>query len=184
MGFGGQVPPNNLAFPHLDLVRPGAAVALLLDPQAQEESGRETARGTTGLGGVDSEELGCPSKPEGRAPRLPPFGTQSLALHPTPSLLAGPFPVSLLRAGATLNPSRLLGAAGPAPPSVERTRGWKWSDLIKAVAAHQVVTRSWGQPEKVVTYFFPHLTHSVCPRGLWSVSRLEGTYHPGEFPFL
>lgn len=28
MGFGGQVPPNNLGFPHLDVVRPGAALAL------------------------------------------------------------------------------------------------------------------------------------------------------------
>lgn len=28
MGLGEQVPPNNLGFLHLDLVRPGAALAL------------------------------------------------------------------------------------------------------------------------------------------------------------
>lgn len=64
----------------------------------------------------------------------------------------------------------LLGAEGPAPPSVERTQGGKWSDLIKAVAAPRAVTRSWGQPEKVVghlTSFHISLTgmcHVACGR--------------------
>lgn len=74
-----------------------------------------------------------------------------------------------------LNSSGPAGPEGPAAPSVERTWGWNWSDLIKAVTAHQVVTRSWGQPEKVVTYLFPHLTYRRVPVWMWSVSLLEGT---------
>lgn len=66
-----------------------------------------------------------------------------------------------------LKSSSSPGGQGPTAPSVERTWGWHWSDLIKAVTAHQVVTRSWGQPEKVVTYHFPHLTYRRVP--VWRV---------------
>lgn len=86
---------------------------------------------------------------------------------PIATLPGSPFPVSPPLGWHHLKSSSPAGGQGPTAPSVERTWGWNWSDLIKAVTAHQVVTRSWGQPEKVVTYQFPHLTYSCVP--VWHV---------------
>lgn len=46
---------------------------------------------------------------------------------------------------------------------MEKTQAWNQRDLIKALTACRAVTRSWGQPEKVVTYLFPHLTYRPVP---------------------
>lgn len=93
-----------------------------------------------------------------------PSGPRSLVLHPC-SPASQSFSCAPAQAGTALSPAALLagGAKGPAAHSGDRTRAWTCSDLIKAVTAHQVVTRSWGQPEKVVTYLFPHLTYRRVP---------------------
>lgn len=128
---------------------------------------------------MDSEGLGCPSKPEGRAPWHSESGSP-----PTPSLLAGPFPVSFLWAGATLNPAACWGPRHlPRPQWKEQGAGsgvtslrlWPYTKWSRDPGDN---LRRWS-----LTSFHISLT-GMCPRGLWSVSWLEGTYHPSEFPFL
>lgn len=148
----------------------------LLNTQDQEESGGETARrrhrsrgrpGAIGPVEVDSGGQVCPFQTGRKHSWAATLWLSEAGCAPIATLPASPFPVSPPLGWHHLKSSSPAGGQGPTAPSVERTWGWNWSDLIKAVTAHQVVTRSWGQPEKVVTYQFPHLTYSCVP--VWHV---------------
>lgn len=133
---------------------------------------------------MGSEGLGCPPKPEGRAPRRPPSGARSPALHPTPSLLAGPFPVSPLGAGATLNPAACWGPRDlPRPQGKEHGAGSGVTSL--RLWPHTKWSRDPGDNLRrwSLTSFHISLT-DMRPRGPWSASRPGGTCHPGELPVL
>lgn len=107
---------------------------------------------------VDCGRLSCPSQQKGRHPGWQPLAPQSLRLHPPlPSQQLLPRP--RLWAGTTLNPAAPLGAQTCSFLNGKNLGLQPRSDLIKAATAHQVVTRSQGQPEKVVTLHVPRLTY-------------------------
>lgn len=72
---------------------------------------------------------------------------------------SGSSPRPSLWAGTALNPAAQLGAQTCSSLSGKNLGLQPRSDLIKAATAHRVVTRSRGQPEKVVTFLVPCLTY-------------------------
>lgn len=125
-----------------------------------------------------------PSLQTGRkTPRGRSLRALGLHLRLSTSPPASPFPVSPDLGWRHLKPSSSAGGPGTCRPAVEKTRGWNQRDLIKALTVRRAVTRSWGQPEKVVTHLFPHLTYRPAWRVVPGAAR-GSSVAPETVPFL
>lgn len=117
--LGGRVPPNNPGFPPPDPVRPGAAPVVTHSPSTpkpRSQGGKWPGGGPEGGGGQGLQAqwkwtVGG-TQPSLHIERKSTWAASlrvfRASTHSFPA--GGPFPVSFLWAGTTLNPAALLGA--------------------------------------------------------------------------